>query len=53
MEISQNAKNELKQIYFKLTGEQLTDLEAEQMAQDLFCLFDSIYRPIPKSKKIK
>jgi hypothetical protein len=51
MEISQKAKTELKQIYFDQTGERLTDLEAEQMAQDLFYLFDVIYRPIPKSKK--
>lgn len=51
MEISRKAKEELKLIYSNHTGKQLTDLEVEQMAQDLFYLFDAIYRPLPKSNK--
>lgn len=51
MEISQKAKDELKQIYLIQTGKPLSELEAERMAQDLFHLFDVIYRPLPKSKK--
>ncbi len=50
MEISQEAKTELKQIYFEQTGEKLSAQEVEVMAQDLFYLFDAIYHPIPKEK---
>jgi hypothetical protein len=49
MEISQEAKTELKQVYLKQTGDLLTDQEAEAMAQDLFYLFEVIYRPLPRS----
>ncbi len=49
MEITQEAKLELKQIYLSQTGELLTDLQVEKMAQDLFCLFEVIYQPIPKN----
>jgi len=50
MEISQEAKSELKQIYFEETGKKLTPQEVEVMAQDLFYLFDAIYHPIVKDK---
>ena len=48
MEISQKAKEELKQIYLNQTGKSMSDLEAERMAQDLFYLFDAIYKPLPE-----
>ncbi len=48
MEISKEAKIELKQIHLEQTGEELTPQEVEVMAQDLFYLFDAIYQPIPK-----
>ncbi len=48
MEISQEAKTELKQIYHKQTGDQLTDQEVEAMAQNLFYLFEVICQSIPK-----
>lgn len=50
MEISKQAKNELKQIHLKKTGELLTDIEIEEMAQDLFYLFYAIYNPLPKNR---
>jgi hypothetical protein len=48
MEIPQKAKTELKNIYFKQTGEKLTDQQAEVMAQNLFQLFEAVYQPIPR-----
>lgn len=48
MEISQEAKSELKQIHFEQTDERLSAQEVEVMAQDLFYLFDAIYQPLPK-----
>ncbi len=52
MEITQQAKLELNQIYYSQTGEVLTDQQVEEMAQDLFCLFDAIYRPLPERDKL-
>lgn len=51
MEISQKAKDDLKQIHLKHTGEKLIDQETEEMAQDLFCLFDVIYKPLPNKNE--
>ncbi len=48
MEISQEAKTELKQLHLEQTGEKLSAQEVEVMAQDLFYLFDAIYQQIPK-----
>ena len=50
MEISKEAKTELKQIHFVRTGEKLSAQEIEVMTQDLFYLFDAIYKSIPKDK---
>jgi len=48
MTIPKEAIAELKQIHLKLTGERLTDSQAEKMAQDLFRLFLAVYEPIPE-----
>jgi len=48
MTIPKEAITELRQIHRQQTGEQLTDGQAEAMAQDLFRLFLAIYEPIPK-----
>jgi hypothetical protein len=48
MELPKEAVSELKVIHEGLTGEILTDSEAQEMGQDLFRLFLAIYEPLPK-----
>lgn len=50
MEIQPESIEELRQIHKKLTGEELTDKEAEEMAENLFRLVAAVYRPIPKDR---
>lgn len=50
MEIPSEAIEELRQIHKKLTGEEFTDNETEEMAQNLFQLISAVYRPIPKDQ---
>ena len=48
MTIPKEAITELQKIHQKLTGEFLTEAEAQAMAADLFRLFLAVYEPIPK-----
>jgi len=40
---------ELRQIHRQLTGEILTESEAQAMGEELFRLFLAVYEPIPKA----
>lgn len=53
MNISPEVVEELLQIHKQLTGEELTDEEVEEMAQNLFRLVSAIYHPIPKDQLTK
>lgn len=48
MEIPRQAIIELQQLHHKQTGQKPSLKETEKLAQDLFCLFDTIYQPIQK-----
>jgi len=48
MELPQEAIRELQEIQRRLTGESLTQAEAQTMAQELFRLFLAVYEPIPE-----
>jgi hypothetical protein len=50
MELSQKAIEEFKEIYQREFGKKLSDLEAQELAENLISLFKIIYRPIPKGK---
>lgn len=47
MEIPTEAIYELKEIFYRLSGEKLTDKEATILGKNLFSLFLSVYEPIP------
>ncbi len=48
MEIPEPAIHELKAIHLSQSGENLSDDEAREMAQNLFRLFIAIAKPFPK-----
>jgi hypothetical protein len=48
MIVPKEAVEELIEIHRKLTGELLTEAQAQEMADELFRLFLAVYEPIPK-----
>ena len=48
MIVPKEAITELRQIHRQLTGEILTESEAQAMGKELFRLFLAVYEPIPK-----
>jgi hypothetical protein len=48
MIVPKEAITELKEIHRTLTGEMLTEAEAQEMAKELFRIFLAVYEPIPK-----
>jgi hypothetical protein len=42
------AITELQEIHLQITGEFLSEAEAQAMARELFRLFLAVYEPIPK-----
>jgi hypothetical protein len=48
MRLSKKAIEELKDIYYREYGKEISDEEAQEMGQNLLSLFKVIYRPIPE-----
>lgn len=48
MDLSKEAIEEFKSIYFKQFGETISDREAIDLGESLIRFFEIIYRPIPK-----
>ena len=48
MEIPETVVQELKAIHLQQSGENLSDEEALEMAQNLFRLFTAVCKPFPK-----
>lgn len=51
MGLSNEAIEELKEIYRKKFNEELSDADAQEMGESLISLFRVIYRPIPERNK--
>ena len=48
MELSKDAIEEFKDIYYQEFGERISDKEVQEMGVNLLSLFEIIYRPISK-----
>ena len=53
MDISKEAIEEFKEIYYREFKERISDEEAREMGENLITLFKVICRPIPEDAKIK